>query len=700
MKYPALLFVKLVSLLIPFLTGQNLFAQCMSYPVPLEQRISAAELIVQGKVIEQSCYQDREGNIYTLNLVEVQAYLKGYSSQTEVAIITIGGIVGNRAQVTTPAVQLNLADEYILFLEKDNTDIDCKSVRNSRPDLIQSLPYADAQGTIIYQFGKYVDIHYRTYDDEATMMEKISHLTGEVARTPLGSIFKPRIYTPAPELRNQPITSFSPSPSNAGTIVPADFLTIIGSGFGAGAGTVFYTNADDGGATFTSSGIASDNVSWVDGNIVNKIARRAGTGPINVNGVATSGANLTVNYAHLDINSSFSGFSISTRQRYYLKDKNGLGGYTFQFNTPSGYAIDIPAREAFERAMITWTCNTFVNWRIGDDTNSGYGLNGINTVSYDNTLPVGVYARLTNQFSGTATGGCNMANTVWWVDEMDIQVVNVPAPGFPWEYGPALPSFTEYDLESALLHELGHGHGLGHVINAGGDPMHFALANGSSIRTLNANNLAGANAKMAYSTVPTCLNPATVTGPMIALNSGNCNTLLPLELLNFSGQLVKDKVELEWITAFEQNVEKFEIERSADAIHFDPIATVPAKGNSSENIHYNFDDIEPLTGISYYRLKSSDRDASFTYSDMITIRNVVVVPPFHITPNPAVNTIKVVAESAGKYILINESGLIVKEVQLSAGNQEIAPGILPSGTYYLVDPKTYFQEKVVLIRDL
>lgn len=684
---------------ISLFAGLEVTAQCLSYPVPIQQRANEAATIVKGKVIEKTCYQDADGNIYTLNLIDVQAYLKGNSDQVQVGVITIGGILGNQAMISFPAVQLNLSDEYILFLEKDNTGIDNKSVRSSRPDLVQSLTYSDAQGALLYQFGKYADIHYQTKDDEVTMLERISDLTGEIARTPTGKVYKPKTYIPAPELRNQPITSFSPSPSNAGTIVPADFLTIMGSGFGAASGTVFYTNADDGGATFTASGVASDNVSWADGNIVNKIARRAGTGPINVNGAATSGANLTVNYAHLDINSSFSGFSISTRQRYYLVNKNNLGGYTFQFNSTSGFADDIPATEAFERAMTTWTCSSFVNWRIGANTTAGYTLDGINAVTYDNSLPIGTAMRMTSRLNGSSTGGCNLTNTVWWADELDLQAVTLPSPGFPWEYGPALPGFTEYDMETFFLHELGHGHGLGHVINIS-DVMHFAFANGFSLRTLNANNLTAANVKMSYSTTPLCFIPSTVVGPMIALNSGNCNTILPLELLYFDGKLLDKTVNLEWETVFEQNVEKFEIERSSDAIRFDPIIQVAAKGESSENAWYNCNDTEPLQGISYYRLKSSDLDGSFTYSDIITIRNETIAPPFHISPNPAVNAILLEVERAGTYVLINESGLIVKEMQLKAGNQEITTGILPSGTYYLADPLTFFQEKVVLIKGL
>ncbi len=51
------------------------------------------------------------------------------------------------------------------------------------------------------------------------------------------------------------IISFSPATTRGGTIVPGDFVTITGSGFGATPGDVFFRNADDGGATFITSGV-------------------------------------------------------------------------------------------------------------------------------------------------------------------------------------------------------------------------------------------------------------------------------------------------------------------------------------------------------------------------------------------------------------------------------------------------------------
>jgi hypothetical protein len=78
--------------------------------------------------------------------------------------------------------------------------------------------------------------------------------------------------------RTMAITSFSPGTSRAGTVVAGDQITINGNGFGASPGTVYFTNADDGGATFISSSQPSDIISWSDNSITVKVPSAAGKG--------------------------------------------------------------------------------------------------------------------------------------------------------------------------------------------------------------------------------------------------------------------------------------------------------------------------------------------------------------------------------------------------------------------------------------
>lgn len=594
-------------------------SQCMTYPVPFEQRINKAVYIVQGKVIDQHAYIDEaSGNIYTLNRFKVAAWLKNHLNVDEVYVITAGGVVGNKAMHAYPSLEMDRYHEYLLMLEADNRKIDDKNFRILHPQALQMLPYADAQGSLTNENNYYHDLHYRTPVTEEKLFARIHVLTNETARTPAGDIFIPRLPVIMPPGSVEVITSFTPTTTNSGTIVPAEYITISGSSFGAAAGTVFYTNADDGGATFTSSGIATDNVSWSATSIQNKVARAAGTGPINVNGAMTSGSNLTVSYSHLNINSTFNGFGSTTRQRYYLVNKDGAGGYKFTFNT--SFNSNAPAVSAFKRALLLWRCNTLVRFYYNTTTSSiaTAALDGENIVTFDATLPAGVLGRGTSRFSGSTNASCTTTNTVWWLDEMDMQFYpDPPVAGFLWQYGPANPSFSEYDFESVALHELGHLHGLGHVILSGA-VMHFALANGTTSRILSTNDINGGLAKMSYSTTALCFNPATVTSQMIPLNAGSCT--LPVALSDFKGERKSAYAnKLSWVTAGELNNSGYYLQRSADAVTFDNIAFIKGAGISNQIKTYEHMDNKAGFYPWYYRLRQADINGHESLSNTIFI---------------------------------------------------------------------------------
>jgi len=108
---------------------------------------------------------------------------------------------------------------------------------------------------------------------------------------------------------------------------------------------------------------------------------------------------------------------------------------------------------------------------------------------------------------------------------------------------------------------------------------------------------------------------------------------LPIELLNFEANFKENKVDVKWSTATETNNYYFTVERSADGINFEGIATITGAGNSSNLINYNKSDFEPLSGISYYRLRQTDRDGSFSYSQIVAVN--VGRYFFTLGPNPA-----------------------------------------------------------------
>jgi hypothetical protein len=94
----------------------------------------------------------------------------------------------------------------------------------------------------------------------------------------------------------------------------------------------------------------------------------------------------------------------------------------------------------------------------------------------------------------------------------------------------------------------------------------------------------------------------------------------PMILTFFSGKKEGNRALLQWITASEQNSSYFSVEKSADAVNYNEIGTVNARGNSSNPISYEFEDNQ-FNEASYYRLKMIDKDDSFKYSSLTFLKN-------------------------------------------------------------------------------
>jgi hypothetical protein len=115
----------------------------------------------------------------------------------------------------------------------------------------------------------------------------------------------------------------------------------------------------------------------------------------------------------------------------------------------------------------------------------------------------------------------------------------------------------------------------------------------------------------------------------------NLISALPIELVDFSALLKNDRtVELAWQTASEKDNDYFTIERSIDGENWAAIQEIDGAGNSTTMLNYVTTDLVSEKGIFYYRLKQTDFDGAFTYSD---IRAVVVnqsTSEMSVFPNP------------------------------------------------------------------
>jgi len=118
------------------------------------------------------------------------------------------------------------------------------------------------------------------------------------------------------------------------------------------------------------------------------------------------------------------------------------------------------------------------------------------------------------------------------------------------------------------------------------------------------------------------------------------NSPLPIELISFDAQSYQSKVLLNWVTASEINNDYFNIERSKNGYDWEIIKQVDAAGNSSEQLNYQIFDFKPYSEVSYYRLKQTDFDGLFSYSD-IKVVNFKKNNEFILYPNPSKNTITI-----------------------------------------------------------
>ncbi|SKC14983.1 FG-GAP-like repeat-containing protein [Dyadobacter psychrophilus] len=125
---------------------------------------------------------------------------------------------------------------------------------------------------------------------------------------------------------------------------------------------------------------------------------------------------------------------------------------------------------------------------------------------------------------------------------------------------------------------------------------------------------------------------------------------LPVELVRFEAKANEKQVDLTWETASEMNSDYFELQRSNDAKAWEKIGSVYSAGDSKKANSYSFIDFKPQTGANYYRLKMIDKDKTFAYSSIKSVK--FEGKPTGLFPNPVTNTLNIDSETLNTEISI------------------------------------------------
>ncbi|MEM0993708.1 MAG: IPT/TIG domain-containing protein [Bacteroidota bacterium] len=666
------------TLLLVFLLGSlSAAGQCLLVELPLDQRISEASYIVEGKITGKRCFWDQGyKNIYTAHQIELYKVFKGELLPTKtIEIITRGGRVDTEIQIDQPSLQLRIGDVGLFLLKKSTVSIGkselLADIYLESTQINQSFfKYDFNSGAIYGAFHRYQDIEQELYapiqahTQRAVQNRQAFDFNKSVAAFELavGKI----------------ISSFDPSTITAGT---GSVLTINGSNFGntQGNGNVEFTNANiSNGNTRNVAALPLQVLSWSNNQITVEVPSNAGTGRFEVitNGgtVFTSSNNLTIPYANLNI--AINNDGIFT----YLINANSAGGYTWSAFTDFFNGTDLTgALDAIIRAQETHCANSGVNWILRDPTTVDVVANdGVNVIRFDNgaELPSGTLGRLTNYYST-----CN--NVYLWTSGKDM-VFN---DGFNWNAGPGGPAGNQYDLESVALHEFGHAHQLGHTLNGSantGDIMFPSIGINSNQRSLATNDANGAMIVFGRSsTFATC-------GESVMTASANC-MILPVELITFDGTAMQDYNVLTWQTATEINNVGFEIQRSSDTKTWKTLGFVKGAGTSIEQQTYAYHDHAPQIGLNYYRLKQMDSDDTYEYSEVIAITNdkISATKALMVYPNPATTELILDWEqtelSDFDFEIVNSLGVSIAHfADLVGTRMKLSVSHLPSGHYTLL----------------
>ena len=167
------------------------------------------------------------------------------------------------------------------------------------------------------------------------------------------------------------------------------------------------------------------------------------------------------------------------------------------------------------------------------------------------------------------------------------------------------------------------------------------------------------------------------------------DTPLPVTLTSFTVSKSETQTALlNWTTTTETNSDHFEIEHSVNGKTWKQLGSVNAKGESSNLVSYQYTDTKPVNSTNLYRLKMIDKDATFTYSRIQSLKFEFAVKTV-LYPNPVMDylTLSVDDLSQVQRIQINNivGNSVFDKTKTTAADMSANLDVksLPSGLYFV-----------------
>jgi hypothetical protein len=155
---------------------------------------------------------------------------------------------------------------------------------------------------------------------------------------------------------------------------------------------------------------------------------------------------------------------------------------------------------------------------------------------------------------------------------------------------------------------------------------------------------------------------------------------LPVTFESFEAKKESTGVKLLWKVSEEIDVDRYEIEKSANGREYSKIGSVTA----NQQTMYSFTDAQASSN-SYYRIKSVDLDGKYKYSSVVRFNgrtSNIILKAF---PVPTSDAITVQHPPGGKIEIVSAMGSVVKTVSAKQTMQQTQVDIAPlqKGVYYV-----------------
>jgi hypothetical protein len=157
------------------------------------------------------------------------------------------------------------------------------------------------------------------------------------------------------------------------------------------------------------------------------------------------------------------------------------------------------------------------------------------------------------------------------------------------------------------------------------------------------------------------------------------NIVLPLDITSFTVSKNGDAVRGTLVIASTDAVCIMQLQSATDAVSFGMVDSIQAVYPGLQGQRFEFNDLSPARGISYYRIKITRCDGSFVYSKVMLYRNDSDANEFYTTGNMLYYKLS----EKGSLDIFNATGQLVMQKNLINGSGVLSLTGLKTGIYFL-----------------